>query len=529
MTDRLDVGGTSVARGGTGTVQVGPWGVLMLQKTGVSGRVWSGSSISISDLAELQLSGSLEVEGTLSVVNATVSGGTVTLLPGGVLSGEGDVASAITTGTDTTTRIVASGELSLASGSGASLTNRGLLEVGPHLVTLAGNGHHLVGNATLADGKLRLLYPGTLEAGKRITGSGSIEGRLTCLGDVVASGPAGLSVAGVLAGTGTGIGGTLLHFTSSGVFTGGGHMNLPILADAGSEFLLGSDLVMGQAGVANALTLAGEISVGTHVLELRSGSEVVLSGATTINTGTLRLSGGGPRVRVAPGVPLTVNGTLNTALAVDGQLTLTSSFAPTTVAGAFTCSPTCSTTFEFRNGESGDYGRIAATGALDLAGAIDVRFPGDWRPVPGQRLEVLGGVSRTDNFTTLLFEGAPVGGQYSLDYTPNGVWVVFSELLDVPASPGASLPTALAFAAVGSPGPGVTLELALPAAADVSLDVFDVRGRRAAKLHEGTLGAGRHRFDPGGARLAPGVYYARVQLSSHEGTESRIARFVTVR
>lgn len=530
VTDRFDVGGTSAAIGGTAEAQVNLWGKLALQKTGVTGRIWPGSHVDVADLGTLELSGSLEVLGELSVANGTVTGGTVTLMNGGMISGFGNVVSTVTTGTDTTTRIVATGTLTFGSTLGSSLfTNRGMLEVGPHLVTLRASGTQPIGNVTLAGGTLKVDHLGTLELGKRITGTGTVSGNVVVLGDVVASGPAGLSFSGTLTGTGTGIGGTLLHLTPAGNFSGGGHMDLPVLADAGSSLLLTSDLVIGQAGIANAVQLAGNITIGSRLLELRSATEAALAGSTTLSLGVLRLTGGSPRIRIPAGAHLTGKGTIDAPLTVDGELVLQSFSGATAVTGAYASSATSSTTFELINGSLNSFGRIAASGALNLGGTINVHCPSTWRPTAGLRLQVLSGSSRTGTYSTLLYEGLPATGQYSMEYTSTGAWIVFSDLLDVSDTPLPSLPATLEFAAKGSPGPGVALELGLPTDADVRLDLFDLHGRRTASLCDASLGAGRHHFDLRGAGLGAGVYHARVHVVSPRGTDTRIARFVMVR
>jgi hypothetical protein len=61
---------------------------------------------------------------------------------------------------------------------------------------------------------------------------------------------------------------------------------------------------------------------------------------------------------------------------------------------------------------------------------------------------------------------------------------------------------------------GATLELSLPAPGPVDVAVFDVRGRRIARLADGAVGAGTHTLrwdaaDDRGSSVAPGVYFVR--------------------
>ena len=58
-----------------------------------------------------------------------------------------------------------------------------------------------------------------------------------------------------------------------------------------------------------------------------------------------------------------------------------------------------------------------------------------------------------------------------------------------------------------------TSVLALPAAADARLAVYDVLGREVAVLHDGLLPSGDHHFRLGGAALPAGVYLLRAEAA----------------
>lgn len=92
-----------------------------------------------------------------------------------------------------------------------------------------------------------------------------------------------------------------------------------------------------------------------------------------------------------------------------------------------------------------------------------------------------------------------------------------------PITVSAALDAAFAlYPASPNPSRGVaSLEFALPRAADVTLDVFDLQGRAVASLAHGLRAAGRHRVEWTGAtsrgeRAAPGVYLVRFR---HPGGE----------
>jgi photosystem II stability/assembly factor-like uncharacterized protein len=74
-----------------------------------------------------------------------------------------------------------------------------------------------------------------------------------------------------------------------------------------------------------------------------------------------------------------------------------------------------------------------------------------------------------------------------------------------------------------NPVTAITLEL--PAAAPVTLKVYDLAGREVATLLDGTLSAGRHRVDWDAGRLASGVYLARLIV----GSETRVRKMVLLK
>ena len=60
------------------------------------------------------------------------------------------------------------------------------------------------------------------------------------------------------------------------------------------------------------------------------------------------------------------------------------------------------------------------------------------------------------------------------------------------------------------------VSLAAPQAGGVSLQVYDLRGRLVARLHDGHLARGLHRFvwngtDAAGQRVSSGIYFVRLQ------------------
>ncbi len=99
----------------------------------------------------------------------------------------------------------------------------------------------------------------------------------------------------------------------------------------------------------------------------------------------------------------------------------------------------------------------------------------------------------------------------------------------VTGAPESGAPRPLRLAASPNPTTGpVLLEFEMPQAGDVTLEVFDLAGRRMSDLRPGRMSAGRHALDWNGrgedGRAAPaGVYLARVTVDGHSAT-SRVVR-----
>ncbi len=67
--------------------------------------------------------------------------------------------------------------------------------------------------------------------------------------------------------------------------------------------------------------------------------------------------------------------------------------------------------------------------------------------------------------------------------------------------------------------PSTTLAFALPQAADVRLELYDVTGRLVARLLDARIGAGEHRITWPAARQASGLYYARLFAGEYASTQ----------
>lgn len=74
-----------------------------------------------------------------------------------------------------------------------------------------------------------------------------------------------------------------------------------------------------------------------------------------------------------------------------------------------------------------------------------------------------------------------------------------------------------------------TLRYTLPRAGTVQVEVYDVLGRRVAKVSPGAQGAGKHRLTLREADLPSGVYFYRVELDHGEARQHAMGRMVHVK
>ena len=131
-----------------------------------------------------------------------------------------------------------------------------------------------------------------------------------------------------------------------------------------------------------------------------------------------------------------------------------------------------------------------------------------------------------DRFIDRNFVAAGANDGFDYSAVKNVVFV----LADMPAGPGFAvsfddiafgraaavsneLPPSLADAPLAFPNPtagAATVAFTLAEAGDVSVDVFDVLGRRVATLADGSAAAGPVRLDVPTGALAPGTYVVRV-------------------
>ena len=263
----------------------------------------------------------------------------------------------------------------------------------------------------------------------------------------------------------------------------------------------------GLAGFDVSVTNAagGEIraEAGTIVLNaLADEAGAVLSGTGTIQPP----SGFTVAGTIAPGNAPDQPGTL----AWNGPLAVASSF----VLGLDVAGPDAGT----------GYDRLVVTGAAALAGTLRAHAVGGYAPPVGTAFPgVLTATAVADSFATRAGDPA-----FSVVYAPTAVDLVLTMPVGAEdGPPEASDPTAFAVAALSNPSAQPSVRVTLPEASALAVDVYDVQGRRVARLADETRSAGVHALPLAG--LAPGVYVARVVAAGPTGTERATQRLVVVR
>ncbi len=169
----------------------------------------------------------------------------------------------------------------------------------------------------------------------------------------------------------------------------------------------------------------------------------------------------------------------------------------------------------------GRCGSVDVHGHVRLAGTLQVAILDGFTPTPGDSFPVMSFDSREGGFTA--YEDMNVAPGVWL----SPVWQAGRLVLVARSQPGVdaprpAAPTTLAFAAVG-PASARGLQLALPADADVTVELFDVSGRRLATLMTGRLGGGVHRWD---VPAAAGLRLARARVRTGGGERVLSAKLV---
>ncbi len=277
-------GGTSSAPAGTALLQIGTGGELHVSGSGNALQTWPDASVLLGG-GTLSTDGDMIIRGALALVNGTLIGNNISITDTAGVSASGVMDGKVLL-VGSGSQINASGALALGRSTiVAAFSNAGVVNAGPHPVTILSRSNFATGNVTLAGGSLSSVQPATLNAGRTISGNGTIDLRLNNLGTVTASG-AGLVFNKLL--TGNGVSGTSVRFASGGGYTGHGAIAANLTADAGSVIEAdGNILSLGSAGSAFGCTLNGTLNCKAFRVDLLDSNGVALGALTTATNGQI--------------------------------------------------------------------------------------------------------------------------------------------------------------------------------------------------------------------------------------------------
>ncbi len=267
----LALGGTMAAAGGTAAMTIGTAspnsGTVTVTAGDIPGgigtKIWNGGSLTIN------------AGGRLNSDRVVFNSGTFTLAGGTIDASNLVIASAgpnLLTGTIVRLMQPAGAGVATLSGplSVGFLVNNGVINVGDHTLSIGSDGTPMLGNCDVgALGHVVCSQTLSLASGSVLSGSGAIDARLDNAGTITSTGT-GLTLNGLVTGLGEGIGGTAIHFGTSGGFTGTGAFSssTPVSAQAGSQITATGNLNLGSNSSSAGFASAGRIFV--------SGSSAVL-------------------------------------------------------------------------------------------------------------------------------------------------------------------------------------------------------------------------------------------------------------
>jgi hypothetical protein len=104
-----------------------------------------------------------------------------------------------------------------------------------------------------------------------------------------------------------------------------------------------------------------------------------------------------------------------------------------------------------------------------------------------------------------------------------------AQLSDISDWTQEEIPTEIGLQAYPNPfNPTTTVQLALPSASAVTVQVYDVTGRLVSELFSGEKQAGVHEFGFNASKLSSGTYFVRLQYQSANGSPQFVSKAITL-
>jgi T5SS/PEP-CTERM-associated repeat protein len=535
------LGATSMVLGGHGTTAGGTVNVTVDDGASLSS---DGDAIGITILPPANLfvntggtvSAPVEIDnyGDVTLNAGTITTGTFVMKPDATLTGNGAIHGMFSA-SDTTTFLSASGgplEIGDPNLDGAFVMS-GTFKVGTTDVHVMSRTSSSLRSCSISGGSLDLRPGGGVVPPLRtLSAEGTIRGKLINGGSISTHVP-GATFTDTLLSSNHPLIGAGITFAPGSTFLGFGAIETDaVTVQAGATMQFTGASSLGKNAATTVVTVDGRMVLG-------SGTSVTVNhpGVSVFHLGSLtRLGSGSTLSRAAgfeidPGDSLDGTGTITGPLLNVGDVTPgvesnpAARFGTINVAGTYQQGVAGKLTIQIGNASTNQFDKVLVTGAASLAGTLDVRLPQGFAPTAGEQYTIMTYPSRTGTFFTVTFQGLPVGNKFTLFYNATSLVLrVNSIVVDVPADP----PAALAFAARSGTLEQATFTLTLPEAAHVRIALYGVTGRCIATLCDRDLPAGVQRFRLSDLAEQPraGVWFARADVATPRGLETRAARVV---
>ncbi|MFN0152174.1 MAG: hypothetical protein ACKVU1_15840 [bacterium] len=271
------VGGSATANGGEGTLWVNASGAMT-----VDGflRIRPSGDLIVSNATLTAGSITAEAGSEVTIDNGVVNAGVFSVQADVDASGDIDAFVVIAI---PSARIAANGDLTMGGGG---FSNSGVLDCGPHTVTILDNSISDINTVRLNGGRLVVPDGARVSPTDSLYGTGAVDSDVENNGRIVSTGT-GLTFEGIVSGDGQGFSGPVVNFANGGGFTGDGQIEVSINADPTSIFTLTGGLVLGDNPVGNEIAIDGAINVGAHTLNILDVDDAELGGVTTLDGGVI--------------------------------------------------------------------------------------------------------------------------------------------------------------------------------------------------------------------------------------------------
>ncbi len=277
----------------------------------------------------------------------------------------------------------------------------------------------------------------------------------------------------------------------------------------------GGPLFLGSVSSNSGFDFRGTIECGPTTISLRDANSITLGDSVMIDGGTLNA----PEMLINPGGGFVgVRGTVAATTFINSGTVASWGPNPATsqIGNSFVQNSGATLRLRIEGTDAGEFDRMNVPGMVTLGGTLHLAFDPGSTYSYGVPITLMTYAARSGTFSAITTSGL------SPSYTVNHGSTALTLTLVATTDAEPPFPTELSFA--GKSGTSPSLELALPSPADVTVELFDVRGRLVARLENGVKPAGYHRYAMP-ADLRRGVYFARANIAGAGTRKARVVVF----